>query len=79
MKASTTQPFKGRWVVTINDQPAGVVMGDYKYHFHATDGAGLDLGTFDTPEEALDAVTFVATPPPIHLIVLPPNFEEGAS
>ena len=79
MKTSVTQPYKGRWVVTVDDQPAGVVTGDTEIHFHAFDEAGRTLGTFADSDEALEAVLFVATPPPIHLIVLPPNFEEGAS
>lgn len=78
MKTNITQPYKGRWVVSLNDHLAGVVMGDFSYRFHATDGAGHDLGSFDTPEQALDAVMFVANTPPIH-ISIPAHVKEGVS
>ena len=60
-----THPSRGRWLVSLNDQPAGGVLGDYGIRFMATDAAGHDLGSFDTPEQALDAVAFVANTPPI--------------
>jgi hypothetical protein len=54
------QPYKGRWELSRNDVSIGVVNGDYEIGFTARDQLGNTLGHYDTSEDALGAVVYVA-------------------
>jgi len=60
MNTIIQQPYKGRWELSRNDVSIGVVLGDYATGFTARDQLDHILGHYDTPEDALDAVVFVA-------------------
>jgi hypothetical protein len=60
MSTVIQQPYKGRWNLSRNDVSIGVVNGDYVIGFTARDQLGRTLGHYDTSEDALDAVVFVA-------------------
>lgn len=54
------QPYKGRWNLSRHGVSIGVVNGDYEIGFTARDQFGNTLGHYDTSEDALGAVVYVA-------------------
>jgi hypothetical protein len=65
MNTIIEQPYKGRWNLSRtrasgNKVRIGVVNGDYVIGFTARDPRGNILGHYDTSEDALGAVVYVA-------------------
>ena len=60
MNTIIQQPYKGRWELSRNDVPIGMVNGDYAIGFTAKDPNGATLGRYATSQEALGAVDYDA-------------------
>jgi len=51
-----SQPYKGRWLVSVNQRNVGAINGDHVIGFTARDAAGRSLGRFDDVDVALDTL-----------------------